>query len=743
MDHLPEVDDPTSPSDDVECLVGGRWAYDRSGLTIYPLQAGLAFHTGIGKYARENYTLVAEKIPSLSAEKTAFMQSWLFFGVLVETFAILGLSLCTDDFVHIKNGCQYLTLRSLEKYILLWEALERKSEVIARGRRQADINRCLELADILAQENLRGRRRYDLIWSLSPQCALSIQLLHEALRHAWGSIYVGIDKLVTTSGAGLHSELPELRMRAAGWCPSEVAMLQNRFSVTGRYFASKLRRGGRAMNHASCTDTICNASQIDNSTYVTQHTAEDCNCTHFGVDPQKVGSVLKRGKIPRVLIISSGHERDQVDIQIIDSGPYIAISHVWAHGLGNAQSNSLPLCQLLRIQTYIEQLCTYTTIQHNPKDVAIWIDTLGVPLLRDTRKLALKLLPRTYEESTCCLVLDEELCQISRESTLEELCLRLVFSIWARRLWTFQEGIVTWNKLYIQFKEGPTRFGAFRDQNKPLLCSSLRLESVEEAKSTLPRVEDVRATGRDLIDKLTEACKYRTTSRMSDQTFCLAAIAGLDVNQIVDATTHEEKMRIFLLQIKKLSGRVIFFKGPKMTLENFSWAPLSFLNPEKTQSFSGVDEDEMNQATCTPDGLQGHWPGFSLVFPQFDGPGKDLYYFRFEEFWVIVHSIDTMQAKIHGSMPNADDIQRWRQVHLLPQVGLLVHSLDPLQKMGLIVEVKGEDRDVMIAKAVLTVSAMLVPIDEVDIFDASLLDPDRAVEIRGTSVVSEAVWNLT
>ena len=77
-----------------------------------------------------------------------------------------------------------------------------------------------------------------------------------------------------------------------------------------------------------------------------------------------------------------------------------------------------------------------------------------------------------------------------------------------------------------------------------------QLESVEEAKSTLPRVEDVRAGQGDLIDKLTEACKYRTTSRVSDQKLCLASIAGFDV--------HE--MRIFLLQTRHLPHRIIFFE---------------------------------------------------------------------------------------------------------------------------------------------------------------------------------------
>ena len=741
MDHLPAIDDAADLPDEVECMVTDSSQYDGSGLANFAMQAGFFFKKGIGKYARENYTLEVERTPGSPAQKVAFIQSWLFFGVLVETFAPLGISLNTCDFVTMRNGCKYLTLVSLEKYVSNWASLERDRDADTRDRHRAKLDELLELAEILAQENLRRGKRYEVVWSLSTQCALSIQLLHEALRHVWGTIYTGIDKLVTSSGAGLLSDLPEKRMRAAGWCPSEIAMLQNRFSVTGRYFASRLRRRGKAMNHASCNDVICNASQIDNSTYVTQHTSDNCQCAHLDVDPQKVGSVLKQGRIPRFLIRPCVQSQDQIDLQIVDSGPYVAISHVWAHGLGNAQSNSLPLCQLRRLHGYAERLSKSTNKLDGRDTMAVWIDTLGVPLLRESRKLALRLLPRTYSESTCCLVIDEEIRETSHESTLEEICMRLVFCAWARRLWTFQEGVLTWDKLYLQFKEGPIQFQSFRGPDQTFSCSSLRLESVEETKSTLPRVEDFRAAEGDLIEKLTDACKYRTTSRISDQTFCLASIAGFDLQEIVEASTHEEKMRLFLLRIRDLPSRIIFFKGPKMSIDRFSWAPLSILHPERSQSFFGLDEDDTNTALCTPHGLQGRWPGFFLELPSTTTP-RDLYYFAYGESWVIIHSIDAMQRKLHGFTAKAEDVSVWQQVHKLPRLGLLVHSLDLLQKMGLIISIVDEDTKALTARSMLSVSAMLVPMDEVDIFDPTQLHPSRALEIKGISMNKDKVLNL-
>ena len=721
-------------------MVSGDWQYDGSGLTKFPLRVGFFFQRGNGKYSRKNYTLSTEKekIVRSPTEKNTFIQSWLYFGVLADVFVTLGIPFDISDFVSLRNGCRFLSLRPLDTYVSAWEALEQDSDSATRDQRRACLDELLDMAHIFATENLRRQNRYEAIWSLSSQCALLIQLLHEALRHAWGAIYMGTDKVVTVSGAGLLSDLPELRMRAAGWCPSEVAMLQNRFSVTGRYFASRLRRRGRVMNHVNCTDATCNALQIDDSTYVTRHTEVDCQCAHVEIDPQEVGLSLEQGKIPRFLIRPSGPYRDSIDLQMVDTGPYVAISHVWAHGLGNAKSNSLPLCQLRRLHEYTMNLSRLTGKLHESGAMAIWIDTLGVPLVKQTRKLALKLLPKTYAESTCCLIIDEELCQLSSKSSLEEFCLRIVFSPWARRLWTFQEGVVTWDKLFLQLKEGPSHFGASIRRSGTSLCSSLRLEAVEEVRNTLPRLEDFRATKGDLIDRLTEACKYRTTSRLSDQSFCLASIAGFDVREIVEASTHKEKMRIFLLQIRDLPSRIVFRKGLKMSLESFSWASLSFLDPGKAQSFFGLDEDHMPNAVCTPHGLQGRWPGFSLHFPPTAAPYVQTYYFRYGESWVVI-SLNSLD----GNTPSAEEISVWLQVRALPRTCLLVDSLDLFQHLGLIVETMSQESRSLTARAVLTISAMLVPIIEVDIFTPSRLHPNTAVEIVGTPIADDMSWNLT
>ena len=199
----------------------------------------------------------------------------------------------------------------------------------------------------------------------------------------------------------------------------------------------------------------------------------------------------------------------------------------------------------------------------------------------------------------------------------------------------------------------------------------------------MPRVEDVRAAEGDLVDKLTEACKYRTTSRLPDQTFCLASIAGFDVHEIVEPSTHEQKMKIFLLQIRDLPNRIIFFKGPKMSLDNFFLGHLyPFCTRREHRISLALTKIILPARLCTPHGLQGRWPGFLLRFPATAGPHIDLYYFMYGDSWMMISSIDLMQRKSHSSTPSAEDISLWQQFHAVPRAGLIVHSLDPVAENG-------------------------------------------------------------
>ena len=52
-----------------------------------------------------------------------------------------------------------MSLRPLEKYMSTWEALEQNSDSATRDQRRASLDELLEMAEILASDNLRWQNR--------------------------------------------------------------------------------------------------------------------------------------------------------------------------------------------------------------------------------------------------------------------------------------------------------------------------------------------------------------------------------------------------------------------------------------------------------------------------------------------------------------------------------------------------------------------------------------------------------
>ena len=82
-----------------------------------------------------------------------------------------------------------------------------------------------------------------------------------------------------------------------------------------------------------------------------------------------------------------------------DGGSYLAISHVWADGLGSTSEAGLPRCQVERLAALARSLV--------PESGAFWIDSLCVPRASDLRKTAIKAMGRTYKDAFAVLVLDQ------------------------------------------------------------------------------------------------------------------------------------------------------------------------------------------------------------------------------------------------------------------------------------------------------------------------------------------------
>src|SRR5205814_1927736 len=89
---------------------------------------------------------------------------------------------------------------------------------------------------------------------------------------------------------------------------------------------------------------------------------------------------------------------DATHIEVIQASPvtgYIAISHVWADGLGNCRSNSLPSCQAKLLHQRVRAASPVPL--KDGERMCFWIDTPCVPLRpNNERKSAIKQMRQVY-----------------------------------------------------------------------------------------------------------------------------------------------------------------------------------------------------------------------------------------------------------------------------------------------------------------------------------------------------------
>ncbi|EXJ81109.1 hypothetical protein A1O3_07397 [Capronia epimyces CBS 606.96] len=766
MDHLPNIENPAYPLDQVPFLATDPAdEYGGPSFDDFPTSKGLVLGKQLGEdhddwalyYATSSHDCTL-KTP---AQAACFIQSWLFFGPLLEVFSVLGFDVQVADFVGQRDEVQLCTTAGLCKLIKRWaEAESGSSNVQAKTARGEKIREILQKADACVAGNLE-HDRYKTRWALSEVVFLSIQLLLEALLHAWGMIYPD-GPVPMTTGPGIWAGLAGTRMQAQGWCTSEIAMMENSFSATGRYFASRLSRQVVKKPHNQCNESKCLASQVDKAAYLTQHVNSGCDCAHDEVDVEQIRRILDSGSVPVIRIHTVEDQDTPIRLDVQGSGKYVAFSHVWAQGLGNATANSLPTCQLSRLRLLAQDLAgSAGEVAQNDDSVLVWIDTLCVPL-GEGRKQALKMMGQTYSKASHVLVLDQELYGQTYNCSLEEICIRLFLCPWSRRLWTFKEGFLARSRLFVQFKEGAKPFPDLsRHNDETTWLSPLLFHSLSAAWSVLPRISrgSSDATTKEILRVVTDACRYRTTSWLPDETFCLAETAGLAVESILRHDTPDGRMKAFLLQCRHIPADVVFFPGPKLQDAGFRWAPSTFLYPLPTGTIFGGSREGI----CSQEGLTASWPSYSLRFPaDFSYQDAESYYFRCDEKeeWITIdprESLDQgppIEAEAEASPPTRR-LDKYRRLRLVPQCVLILSGTEGYVHDGAIISAtsvreqggggggsgSGSGLD-LTAQFVLNVVVVVHPNRE---FESHLgrFDPARAIGIEGNALGDGTTWCIS
>ena len=634
MDHLPSIEDPAYPWPKVPCLCRVE-DYDFKGMIGFPEREGWIIDRRLGPVRTSGVVASPEA-------QGAFVQAWLFFGLLADFFKVCELEVDMQDFIWREGELSFATTRLLKNHL---DTLARR--VFKPGiwdHREGQISQSLIVVVNFFHKynsnktapNWNGT--WDANWSissvLSTDIILSILILGETLKNAVKELsrVPLIKKQADVShGEGFRgpksSESPMQRVNfiqsqnplsqrfsQEGWCRSEISMLTKEVDNTGLLLASMLKFNfTRNLCHESCTDSRCLALEVTDHDYISVHTDDcprDASCTEILIAQDKICSILRSGGTPIIYVPVTPEHGQTPKLRIMDYNAngleYVAISHVWAHGLGNPKANALPSCQILRLKRLTAELVWSST--RRATQCAFWIDTLCIPVdpaNREFRKLAITKLANTFRHASQVLVLDADLQRSSRRCSKLELATRILCSSWMKRLWTLQEAVMAeetpnCSKLDIQFLEGPIEFNAVGQ-------SALSLYNTESASKVVYSAFPQFQAKAGIFKFLSRALEHRTTSKVEDEAVCLASILGVnDLKSILNGKTAEQRMQALYTLIGQLPASVLFHRSKRLDA-GFRWATASLLGSKRRYTFGGP------LANCDAKGLHVQFAGYVVT----------------------------------------------------------------------------------------------------------------------------------
>jgi hypothetical protein len=277
-------------------------------------------------------------------EAEAFLQTWLYFGTLHEVF---GEYVTMSDFIAVdESGNKFLctgTLRSTMNGLLARSA-DRES-LCRRVYSHLDelITKLTAFIDLPGIEDSGTIHAVTLLGEALHEFAVL-----EALGRFPGTKHINwtfFTKWITG------------HMKSSGWCPSMVMRLVDAedASVSELYYCSQLPAPQGDRDHSSCSASSCMSLKIEPSTYRTVHTTGSCKCEELSLDVEFIREILGEGRLPLIEVAPDG-EPCLFPREEDGSVGFVAISHVWAAGIGNVERNALPACSLQEISRLVNEL---------------------------------------------------------------------------------------------------------------------------------------------------------------------------------------------------------------------------------------------------------------------------------------------------------------------------------------------------------------------------------------------------
>ncbi|MCJ1411140.1 hypothetical protein MMC19_005228 [Ptychographa xylographoides] len=394
------------------------------------------------------------------------------------------------------------------------------------------------------------------------EIALSIDILCASLADAADSIFIESTGLEINSPFYQHT-LGD-RMRRNNWCRARTPILMvNHINL--RYIASNMP-SYETVSHNECRDLACSRQPKELQVMSFAHRRHcDGDCQIVVLEEQELISILNAGGIPGVQKTRNAHGATLYRLVDVSRGVYVAISHVWAHGLGNPQENALPLCQVEYLFQLVQAIGSEGTF--------LWIDTLSVPIKSEYKRNAILGLRDIYRKAAKVLVLDRHLQQVGTHWL--EMRVQVLCSEWMKRLWTLQEGRLA-SDLYIQFRYQAVPVSQLLTQEVP---DDIQFDS--EVFGTLyQRLGRIfQAHFAEQGDRsqrfvaLVQDLAHRSVTVASDEAICIATLLGLNLEAFHPFPTMADIYR----SIPHFPPDLLFVKSTKLEDIGFRWAPSTFL----------------------------------------------------------------------------------------------------------------------------------------------------------------------
>jgi len=571
-----------------------RWlGFDHGRTKSYPLAGSLEEYALLRGWSDQQFASLKNDVLSRGLTGLALVQALVW---LAPWEAITGLHISQESIIRRVGDEEFIQTTPLRDII---QGLSRKdlgeNHVLEKGNMAVTAHkvasdvaffdeafRCLTVPPALAETIMELRR----------QIALSKEMLMEV----WGGVHIRDEKTPLFRHLGEFTNHYSIRLEERGWCACLYERLEILSLSALEYFLVMCRSPAPSAGfHSTCCQKVrgFQTSPVPKlqAPLRALHAEAMCQCFPIPIDRGVIEAILKTGAYFLIDIERLLREKKFSPDAVVRYHPgisYIAISHVWSHGLGSTAEEGLPFCCIKRIQCLMQRSSYATNL--------VWIDSLCIPEIHHLKMASITMMDQIYRNATAVLALDTMLqAHPAQGSSAEELALLIYISEWNSRLWTFQESKLA-NHLMVAFQDMVISVNDLVDKLK----RTMTVRTTAPVTSVAHRVlSDIGLHSRVFYDWFT-ALRYRLCTVADDEPLVISTLCGLDTAVLVTLAGEKRTAKLWQM-IKFVHMGILFAATPKLGLINFRWAPCSLLSGNREMPMNGVSRD--NAAEVTSRGL--------------------------------------------------------------------------------------------------------------------------------------------